>query len=172
MHLRLFDVRKEVPLGDLSSSPLSPTANGRHNLVPPSPGLAPPSPGILSPTTPAFSPVDPFHPPTGRLSRAEREKDMDPTPQEAALFEQWLRKVWREKDARLERYLTTGMLGERPKANVRDSGVSVEVATESGSSRRSGEVEVPVELRSKWEILDAFAIFGPALVWAVWNRTF
>jgi len=160
MHLRLYDVRKDVPLGDLSSEVHSPIANRGHNLMPP-------SPGVPSPSTPGFSPIDPFHPPTGRLSRAEREKDMDPTTKEAALFEQWLRKMWREKDALLDRYLETGTFADRSKVTIRDSGVSVDVATPRGS----GEIEVPMELRSKWEILEAFGLFVPVLAWAVCKWT-
>jgi len=92
---------------------------------------------------------------------------MDPTTKEAALFEQWLRKMWREKDALLDRYLETGTFADRSKVTIRDSGVSVDVATPRGS----GEIEVPMELRSKWEILEAFGLFVPVLAWAVCKWT-
>lgn len=96
---------------------------------------------------------------------------MDPTPEEASVFEQWLRKLWRDKDGLFERFLATGTFSEQAKSNVRDSGVSVGTAS---ATFTSGVTEIPVELRSRWEILDAYSCFVPVLaavlIWALGKR--
>jgi Acyltransferase C-terminus len=95
---------------------------------------------------------------------------MDPTPQEAAIFEQWLRRLWRDKDVLFERFHATGTFASQIKTKVRDSGVSVGTGL---AKLTSGVTEIPVELLSKWEIPDAFGCFvpvlAPAFVWALWN---
>jgi Acyltransferase C-terminus len=96
---------------------------------------------------------------------------MDPTPEEASVFEQWLRNLWRDKDALFERFLATGSFSDEAKSNDRDSGVSVGTGS---AAFTSGVTEIPVELRSNWEILDAFSGFAPVLVpalaWVLWKR--
>lgn len=164
LHLRLFDVCKEVPIGDPSSS-LS-----RSSVVNGGPQLAPPSHGILSPDTTTSASVSSFEPPNDHVSREQRKKVQDPTPQEAALFEQWLRDRWREKDALLERHLNTGTFTEHPKPDVHDPDVSIEFTAKSASSGDSGEVEIPVELSSNWEILRLLTIFGPGLIYVIWMK--
>ena len=159
-HLRLFDVSKEVPIGDLFSK--ATFATGSHNLAHP--------PGIPSPHTAIFCSTDPFL--LAGFSRTQGEKNMEPTPQEAAIFEQWLRKLWRDKDALFERFLATGTFSEQAKSScARDSGVSVGTGL---TGFTSGVTNIPVELHSKWEILDAFGYFAsvlaPAVFWALWKR--
>jgi len=62
-------------------------------------------------------------------------------------FDLWLRDLWREKDKCLTRYLEIGSLVADTKT-----------------------VEIPLELRSKREILDAFCFFIPALLGWVYSR--
>ena len=62
-------------------------------------------------------------------------------------FDLWLRDLWREKDKSLTRYLDTGSLTEDTRT-----------------------VEIPLELRSKREILDAFCFFIPALMGWIYTR--
>ena len=86
------------------------------------------------------------------------------------MFEQWLRDRWREKDALLERHLNTGTFTEHPKPDVHDPDVSIEFTAKSASSGDSGEVEIPVELSSNWEILRLLTIFGPGLIYVIWMK--
>ncbi|TCD67012.1 hypothetical protein EIP91_000632 [Steccherinum ochraceum] len=62
-------------------------------------------------------------------------------------FDLWLRDLWREKDKSVARYLETGLLVEDSKP-----------------------VEIPLQLRHKREILDAFCFFIPALIGWVYAR--
>lgn len=142
MHLRLYDVSRDVPLGNVS-------------------------PGSTHTRTPNGSPISV----DAAQSQSVREKEMDLASKEAVAFEHWLRNLWREKDALIDRFLATGSFAERPKAIARDSGVSVDHHTDSMDIPPKLGVEVPVELRSKWEIPDAFALFAPVLAWAVWCKT-
>lgn len=65
---------------------------------------------------------------------------------EKVIFEEWLRGIWREKDQLMAKYLDTG------------SFVSEDV------------VEIPLQLRSKHEILDAFCFFTPAMLGWTWTK--
>ncbi|KAI0361798.1 acyltransferase-domain-containing protein [Trametes cingulata] len=68
---------------------------------------------------------------------------------EREAFELWLRNLWREKDKFIGRFLETG---------------SLDAPTVSG---KPVEVEVPIQLRHRYEVLDAFCFFVPAVVgWA------
>ncbi|KAF8591904.1 acyltransferase-domain-containing protein [Ramaria rubella] len=167
IHLRLYDVRKDVPLGHLPStqSPISPTATNSRNLIPP-------SPRIVSPDAPVFSAIDIIHSSNGRISRAQREKNIDPSPEEAELFELWLRQLWRDKDALIEQFLVTGTFAQEPGRNPASARTAPASSTEDLPSHASGVTEVPVELRSQWEIPNGFAGFAPILFWALWRRVF
>ena len=96
---------------------------------------------------------------------------MDPTPQEAAIFDQWLRQLWRDKDVLFERFHATGTFARQIAEIVRDSGDSVGSGL---ATLTSAATEVPLELYSKWEIPDAFGCFvsvlAPPLAWALWKR--
>ncbi len=65
-------------------------------------------------------------------------------------FDLWLRNLWKIKDTEMSQFLNTGSF-------VGDSGL---------------RVEIPVAIRRKREMLDAFAFFVPALVgWIVSRMT-
>ncbi|KAH9857933.1 acyltransferase-domain-containing protein [Lenzites betulinus] len=108
VHIRKFDVHRNVPIGDLSAS----------------------NPRALPADGGAATEVD--------IPEAEREA-----------FELWLRELWREKDRLMDRFLATGSLG---------------------AAGRAGEVDVPVRLKHRREVLDAFCFFLPALVGWAWSQ--
>ncbi|PCH33504.1 acyltransferase-domain-containing protein [Wolfiporia cocos MD-104 SS10] len=106
MHIRCFDVAKEVPIGDTSAA----------------------NPNVLPNGSAKAQEID--------IPETEREK-----------FELWLRDLWREKDTLIANYLETGALVDPAK-----------------------QIEIPLQLRSKREVLDAFCFFMPAAVfWALWK---
>jgi hypothetical protein len=72
------------------------------------------------------------------------------TTEEAAAFEDWLRKRWTEKDQLMERFYSTGSF----------SGRSL-----GGGVNETDPVEIPIRLRSPWEAVNAFAFFAPILVY-------
>ncbi|KAI0082188.1 acyltransferase-domain-containing protein [Panus rudis PR-1116 ss-1] len=110
MHIRCYDVAKEVPIGDLSSS---------HAQAIPSGGAA------------KYDAVE--------ISVPEKERER---------FDLWLRERWREKDEQMSRFLETGSM----------------------VSDNHSRVEIPLEVRHKREILDAFCFFIPALVGWVYSK--
>jgi len=73
--------------------------------------------------------------------------EIDVPEAEKLAFEDWLREIWREKDQLMAKYLDTG------------SFVSSKDA-----------VEIPLELRSRREILDAFCFFMPATFGWTWTK--
>lgn len=104
MHIRLFDIAKDVPIGDISLS----------------------DPQIL---------------PHGS---AESTTEIEIPEPEREIFDLWLRALWREKDVLLQKFLDTGSLVDRTEVQVR----------------------IPLQLRQKREVLDAFCLFMPvAVVW-------
>ncbi|KAK0208550.1 acyltransferase-domain-containing protein [Desarmillaria ectypa] len=106
MHLRMFDVAREVPIGDLSGS------------------------------NPEVSP------------KTEPMVEVDIPEGEKKGFDEWLKGLWKEKDDSI------GMFYE---AN-------------SFSREKVTEVEIPLELRRKREMLDAFCFFLPAAVGWAWGK--
>jgi len=108
MHIRKFDVRKQVPIGDISASDAG-VANGSLKA--------------------GATEVE--------IPKAEAEK-----------FEEWLRALWREKDVLIGKYLVTGSLADD----------------------KAAEVEIPLQLRSRHEILHVCCFFLPfALAWAMFR---
>ncbi|KAK0473173.1 acyltransferase-domain-containing protein [Armillaria novae-zelandiae] len=107
MHLRMFDVAREVPIGDLSGS----------------------NPPEASPKTEATVEVD----------IPEKEKKG---------FDEWLKGLWKEKDDSI------GMFYE---AN-------------SFAREKAAQVEIPLKLRRKREVLDAFCFFLPAAAGWAWGK--
>ncbi|KAF8633934.1 hypothetical protein AX15_001118 [Amanita polypyramis BW_CC] len=105
MHLRLFKVATDIPIGDLSTSQLTLILNGSG-------------------------------------SNHVMEGDIPPT--EKAVFDEWLRQLWQEKDEFITRQLKFGLV-----------------------SRFS--VNIPLKLRRKREYLDAFCFFLPAAGGYVWK---
>ncbi|EAU92909.2 hypothetical protein CC1G_03696 [Coprinopsis cinerea okayama7 len=98
LHLRMFDVRTDVPIGDLSSTKSTPGEKG---------------------ATP----------------------EVEIPPAEKEIFDAWLRQLWQEKDSTIETFHSSGSFSRQPDTTV---------------------VEVPLQLRRKWEVLDAFCFFWPA----------
>lgn len=104
MHLRIFDVAKDVPVGNISNSIVS---NG-------------------SASNPAEHDL------------SEREKD---------IFDIWLRKLWSEKDGYITEFLEAGTTINKQKP-----------------------VEIPLELRKKSEMPEAYCFFAPLLIAYWWKR--
>jgi 1-acyl-sn-glycerol-3-phosphate acyltransferase len=104
MHLRIFDVAKDVPVGNISNSIVS---NGSAN-----------------------------NPAEHDLS--EREKD---------IFDIWLRQLWLEKDGYITKFLETDTTANKQKP-----------------------VEIPLELRNRSEIAEAYCFFAPLLVAYWWKK--
>lgn len=104
MHLRIFDVAKDVPIGNISEPTVS---NGSAN----------------KPAEPDVS---------------EREK---------VVFDEWLQKLWSEKDDYITKFLETGTAPNKRKP-----------------------VEIPLELRNRSEIAEAYCFFAPLLMAYWWKR--
>jgi len=105
MHLRLFNVATDVPLGDLSATQKATTPNG---------------------------------------SADEHTVEVEIPPTEKAVFENWLRELWQEKDQFISRYLITGHTS-------------------------SEFVDIPIRLRRNREYLDPFCFFIPAALGYLWR---
>lgn len=110
MHLRMFDVRNGVPIG---------------NLV-----------GTSSAGTP-----DP---------KAKHIMEVDIPSDEKEVFDVWLRKLWQEKDEGMDKFFERDTLDSKDKPMP--------------------PIEIPLRLRRKWEILDAFCFFWPASVAYLWGK--
>jgi len=110
VHLRMFDVTKNVPIGDLRAAS----------------SVATPDPG------------------------AKGAIEVDIPTREKEVFDVWLRKLWQEKDDSMEKFFDTNTFdfknGETP------------------------SIDIPLELRQKREILDAFCFFWPAGIGYLWGR--
>ena len=110
MHLRMFDVRNGVPIGNLvgTSSAATPDPKAKHIL------------------------------------------EVDIPSDEKDVFDLWLRKLWQEKDDGIDKFFENNSFnsGEKPLPSI----------------------EIPLKLRRKWEILDAFCFFWPASVAYLWGR--
>lgn len=108
MHIRRFDVTREVPIGDISSSKQDKLPNGHSS---------------------------------------KQAVEVDIPPAERDVFELWLRDRWREKDTLINRYLDTGSFADAQEL-----------------------VKIPLELKQKREILNAFFFFIPALFGWAYSR--
>jgi hypothetical protein len=86
--------------------------------------------------------------PSAVPERKTEAAEIDVPPTERDAFDQWLRDLWRRKDDDMERYLTTG-------AFVSDAGQTL---------------EIPLALRRKREVLDAFCFFVPAFAGWLFSR--
>ncbi|KAM5538195.1 hypothetical protein V8D89_008082 [Ganoderma adspersum] len=107
MHIRKFNVKRNIPIGNISSS----------------------NPDVL---------------PNGS-ARAAVEIEIPKAESDA--FELWLRDLWREKDKLMSRFLETGYL-------------SAAAELKSGPAT----VTMPVQLKHRYEILDAFGFFLPTVI--------
>ncbi|KAH0838470.1 acyltransferase-domain-containing protein [Lanmaoa asiatica] len=104
MHLRIFDIAKDVPIGNTPGSIVS---NGSANN-------------------------------SAEPNLSEREKD---------IFDIWLRKLWSEKDDYITKFLETGTAPSKQRP-----------------------VEIPLELRKRAEIAEAYCFFAPLLMACWWKR--
>ncbi|TFK40968.1 acyltransferase-domain-containing protein [Crucibulum laeve] len=97
--------------------------------------------GDLSSTKPSCVPGGPENKHAVEVDIPVDEKDA---------FDLWLRQLWQEKDESMDRFYETGSFKSSP----------------DGSSL----VHIPLRLRGKREILDAFCFFLPASVAYLWGR--
>ncbi len=105
LHLRMFHVIRDVPIGDLSSSRSStlPKHSDKHTV------------------------------------------EVDIPEVEKAQFDSWLRRLWEDKDRLIDKFHETQTFKGAP-------------------------VEIPLRLRRKREVLDAFCFFLPAAVGYAWRQ--
>lgn len=82
--------------------------------------------------------------------KAKRVVEVDIPADEKEVFDEWLRKLWQEKDDSMERFFETGSLAPKGPQRV--------------------VVEIPLRLRRRREILDAFCFFWPASAAYLWGR--
>ncbi|KAF9480044.1 hypothetical protein BDN70DRAFT_878074 [Pholiota conissans] len=82
--------------------------------------------------------------------KAKRIVEVDIPNEEKEEFDIWLRKLWQEKDEAMDKFFETNSL------TPQDSKAPV--------------VEIPLQLKHKREILDAFCFFWPAGVAYLWGR--
>ena len=92
--------------------------------------------------------------PIGKLPANEQSdaEAVQPAEAEKDNFDLWLRDLWRDKD----RLITT----------FHETGSFVVHDTKS----KYGSVEIPVQLRRKRDMLDAFCFCGPAIAGYIWAR--
>jgi hypothetical protein len=69
---------------------------------------------------------------------------------EKAKFDLWLRELWREKDESITRFYETGSFV-------------------SGKYESENNLQIPLQVRTKREVLDAFCFFIPATVGFLWT---
>jgi len=108
MHLRIFDVAKDIPIGDVSGTNPAMTPNGTN----------------------------------------KKSLEVDFPDQERVVFDEWLRKLWMDKDGFMTKFLHSSCL----------------------SVGGPGAVEIPLELRSSREIPGAFCLLVPAVAGGLWSR--
>jgi hypothetical protein len=111
VHIRRFDVAKDVPIGDTSRS-ISRIPNSDPSYV--------------------------------QMVGADVPED------EREAFDVWLRNRWTEKDQLMQRFHDIGSF--------------------SSSLDKYPEINVPLQLRHKREVLDAFGFFIPAIVGYAWTQ--
>ena len=75
------------------------------------------------------------------------------------MFEDWLRQVWREKDELMDGFLRDGDFG----GGSGDAGVAG-VSGSASKEKEGGAIVIPVELRSKWEIIPYLSYFLPIIL--------
>jgi lysocardiolipin and lysophospholipid acyltransferase len=109
LHLRMFDVRHDVPIGDLSSSKPSESPSQKGGTV-----------------------------------------EVDIPPAERDAFDSWIRRLWQEKDESIDNFHLTGSF------NPNQPDVTV--------------TQIPLKLRRKREILDAFCFLPGAFAYFLVNK--
>lgn len=166
MHLRLFNVATEVPIGDLSSSnpaviPPSRTnsdvGNGNGN------GSAKPEP-----VSQALSDLNGSGNGQGKSASKPSAVEVDVPEPERAAFDLWVRELWRIKDTKLEEFHGAGAV--LPNGSLEPG--AAQVLDESKKHFASGakSAEIPLRLRSLRDALDAYCFFVPATAAWMWTR--
>ena len=108
VHLRIFDVSKDVPIGDMDRAATPKNSTSASGLA------------VELPT------------------------------EEKIKFDLWLRELWREKDGLITRYHETGSFG--------------------GEGAVNKAVDIPLELRHKREVANAFYFFVPTILGYIWTK--
>ncbi|EJC98701.1 acyltransferase-domain-containing protein [Fomitiporia mediterranea MF3/22] len=147
MHLRLLDVASEVPIGDLSGS---------------NPAVTPPVTAGESPSKPSSYPIS--EQANGHVNLPGKTTvEADVSEKERVAFDEWLRALWRVKDAKLEEFHRSAQkTGKANKERNDDFGKMFE--------SRLPAVEIPVQVRHPQEVFDAFGYFWPAVLGWAWHR--
>ncbi|THH10539.1 hypothetical protein EW145_g1245 [Phellinidium pouzarii] len=159
MHLRLLDVTSEVPIGDLSAtnaavmpssrSNSSSNSNSNSNSMSSSNGHASSDPGSAE----------------DKARERQNVVETDVPESERVVFDEWLRKLWRIKDSKLEEFHQSGSEAEDSKYMTK---------CEDGEEKRfasgSTAIEIPLKLRNTRDVLDSFCFFSPAVVGWIWGR--
>lgn len=153
MHLRLFHVATEVPIGDLSLS---------------NPTVIPPSRTNSDTNTNGHTQTSTENSDSSNSNghtNPKKSVETDVPETERVAFDKWLTELWRTKDSKLDEFHQAGAI--LPNAGTEPDTVQVfdELKKHFTSSAKS--VEIPLKLRSPREYLDAFCLFGPAA--AAWT---
>jgi hypothetical protein len=82
------------------------------------------------------------------IQQPSQNKDIDIPDGEKEKFDVWLRELWQEKDDSMTKFSETTSFG----------------------SRETRAVEIPLKLRRKREVLDAFCFFLPAGIVYLWGK--
>lgn len=133
MHVRIFEVEKEVPIGELP---------GAHEKVANGDGLVNGTANGGEKAT-GNGHANGFGIERGEPAEVEFSED------ERAAFDVWLRQLWTDKDALMGRFLANGSFGPAADAT---------------------RVDVPVQLKTRREVLNAFAFFVPGVIGVICSR--
>jgi len=82
--------------------------------------------------------------------KAKGAIEVDIPSEEKETFDVWLRKLWYEKDESINKFFETKTFEFKP--------------------GQTPAIDIPVELRKKREILDAFCFFWPAGIAYLWGK--
>ena len=99
--------------------------------------------GDLSASNPAALPDG-----KGKASSPKEAVETDIPQAEKDRFDEWLRSLWATKDGDVDRVLETG----------------------SFVADRGSRIEIPIAIRRKRDVLDAFCFFVPALIGWVFSK--
>jgi hypothetical protein len=91
--------------------------------------------------------------PIGPIARDGSEhapsEDAELSQEDTSRFDLWLRQLWEDKDKLISTFHETGTFVASPKAST---------------------AQIPVQLRSVRDILDAFCLGGPAILGVLWVK--
>ena len=153
MHLRMFHVATEVPIGDLSSS---------------NPAVMPPSRSNSDVGTNGDARTSTYTNGNGASDQKLKAVETDVPEEERVAFDLWLRDLWRTKDAKLEEFHQAGAI--LPSAGLDPGAAQVFDESKKHFASDAKPVLIPLKLRSIQDALDAYFLFGPAAAAWVWAR--